>query len=230
MRLVLTAIFLLAFAQPVSAELRENEAPPMTELFAVPCLELGIPCPVAMAIARVESGLHPWSLNIAGQSFRFKSKAEALAKARTAFSAGGSLDVGLMQVNSWWLKRYEIPLEAALDPLGNIYLGGWILKPEISRHKDLRAAVGAYHSPNPDKARRYANVVMAALKRGPVQSSKVPPKSQPKTTAASAPKSAPKQAAPDNHRMVVNRDQSSRYSFSSPTPTSSTMKVRSKIK
>lgn len=228
MRLVLTAIFFLALAQPVSAEVRENELPSVTELFAAPCLELGIPCPMAMAIARVESGLHPWSLNIEGKSFRFKSKAEALVKARSALAAGRSFDIGLMQVNSWWLKRYGIALEAALDPLANIYLGGWILRSEIDRHKNLRVAVGAYHSPNPDKAQRYANVVMAALERGPVQS---PPKSQskPKNPGASAQKPAPKSAAPDNRRMLVNRDQSSRYVFNTPSSTS-TMKVRSKSK
>ncbi|MDL2260137.1 lytic transglycosylase domain-containing protein [Deltaproteobacteria bacterium OttesenSCG-928-K17] len=229
MRLVLTAVFFLAFASPVSGEIRQDELPPVAELFAAPCLELGIPCPVAMAIARVESGLHPWSLNIEGQSFRFKSKAEALAKARSALAAGRSFDVGLMQVNSWWLKRYGIALEAALDPLANIYLGGWILKQEINRHKNLRAAVGAYHSPNPDKARRYAEVVMAALERGPV---KPPPRIQPrpKSQGASAQKPAPKSAGPDNRRMLINKDLPPRYTFTSPTSTSSTMKVRSKIK
>lgn len=163
MKLVFAAILFFSLCQPVLAESRENDLPAVAELFAVPCLELDIPCPLTMAIARVESNLHPWSLNIEGQSYRFKTKAEALTKARAALAAGRSFDVGLMQVNSWWLKRYGIALEAALDPLANIYLGGWILKSEIKRHKDLRSAVGAYHSPNPDKARRYADVVMTAL-------------------------------------------------------------------
>ena len=132
---------------------------------------------------------------------------------------------GLMQVNSWWLKRYEIPLEAALDPLANIYLGGWILKREIARHKDLRAAVGAYHSPNPDKARRYANVVLAALERGPVKAS---PKGEakPKSAATTARKPAPPLKTIEISPMKVNSGRSSTnaYNFDH------SMKVRSRSK
>lgn len=226
MKLVFAVILFFSLCQPVLAESRDAALPAVAELFAAPCLELGIPCPLTMAIARVESGFHPWSLNIEGRSFRFGNKGEALAKARSALASGRSFDVGLMQVNSWWLKRYGIALEAALDPLANIYLGGWILKSEIDRHKNLRAAIGAYHSPNPDKARRYADVVLAALERGPVKSPKSAPKSRLKTTGASTQKSTLKQAEPGNRRMLVKREQTSRYDFSSP----STMKVRSKTK
>jgi len=223
MKLVLTAVMFFAFCLPVAAG--AGELPSVAELFAAPCLELDIPCPVAMAIGRVESGLHPWSLNIEGRSFRFKNKEAALAKARQALSAGRSFDVGLMQVNSWWLKRYEIPLEAALDPLANIYLGGWILKSEINRHKNLRAAVGAYHSPNPDKARRYADVVMAALERGPVKAS-AQSAARPKSAATPARKPAASPKLLENSPMKISpgRSSSNAYDF---TPS---MKVRSKKK
>lgn len=63
-----------------------------------------------------------------------------------------------------------------LDPLANIYLGCWILKNEISRHSTLREAIGAYHSPNPVKADRYAVQVLAALNRGPKLTVKTGPK------------------------------------------------------
>jgi len=221
MRLMLTALMFFFVCQPPPAG--ADELPPVAELFAAPCLELGIPCPLTMAIARVESGLHPWSLNIEGRSFKFKTREAALAKARQAFSADRSFDVGLMQVNSWWLKRYGIPLEAALDPLANIYLGGWILKKEIARHKDLRSAVGAYHSPNPDKARRYANVVLAALERGPVKASGKTPK------AKNAVSQTRKPAAPlvfDNSPMKVKSGRSSTNAYNFDR----SMKVRSRSK
>ena len=223
MRLGFYAVFFLFCCQPVMAI--ADELPPVVELFAAPCQELGIPCPLTMAIAKVESGLHPWSLNIEGRSFRFTTKAAALAKAKQAYSAGRSFDVGLMQVNSWWLRRYGIPLDAALDPLANIYLGGWILKSEIDRHKTLRAAVGAYHSPNPDKARRYANVVLAALERGPVKAS--PQKTagtKKKVTSSTKPAGTPKTY--DYSPLKVNQGQTSpaTYNFTS------SMKVRSRSK
>lgn len=135
-------------------------------MFEAACRELEVPLEVTMAIAQVESGFNPWTLNIAGRGYHFDSKAEALAQARTAQKSGRSFDVGLMQVNNWWLKRFDISLEEAFDPQANIYLGSWILKSELERHKDLRAAVGAYHSPKPARARKYADKVMAVLMTG----------------------------------------------------------------
>ena len=74
-----------------------------------------------------------------------------------------------MQVNNFWLKKYDIPLEAALDPLANIYLGSWILKQEIHKHGQTWSAVGAYHSPNKTRGRKYAEMVKDALGKGPAR-------------------------------------------------------------
>ncbi|MDL2226628.1 lytic transglycosylase domain-containing protein [Deltaproteobacteria bacterium OttesenSCG-928-M10] len=159
-------IFLLFFGgisigPPLAAQM------PVLELFEAPALELGVSRELTVAIAGVESGLSPWVLNIEGQPFRFDSKEKALEKAVEAWTAGQSFDLGLMQVNSQWLRRFDISPEAALDPLANVYFGSWILKQEIDRHGDIRAAIGAYHSPTPARASRYADQVMEALKRGP---------------------------------------------------------------
>ena len=161
-------VILLFWSVPAWAQVEVLDLPPVLELFVAPAKKWGIPMPLAQAIAVVESGLRPWVLNIEGQAFRFDSKEKALEKAREAWAAGRSFDVGIMQINSQWLRRYEILLEAALDPLANIYFGCWILKQEIIVHGgDLKAAVGAYHSPTPARARRYADQVLAALERGP---------------------------------------------------------------
>lgn len=184
-------LFILFLLHPVQGECAEASFTNVEEIFDRPCLEMNVPKPLAMAIAQVESGLRPWVLNVEGRSFRFDSKAEALAKARQAKASGRSFDVGIMQVNNWWLDRYDISLEAALDPLANIYLGCWILKNEISRHPTLRGAIGAYHSPVPAKAERYAAQVLAALNDGPKPKAKTGPKkpkvstSQPKPAGRS---------------------------------------------
>ena len=123
----------------------------------------GVPAEWTQAIAHVESGLSPWALNIEGKGLRFDSKEKALKKAKEAEAEGRSFDSGIMQVNNFCLKKYGIPLEVALDPLANIYLGSWILKQEIDRHGQTWNAVGAYHSPNEDRGRRYAEMVKDAL-------------------------------------------------------------------
>lgn len=152
----------------VTAPARAEQLP-LVPMFAEAAHAWGVPAAWTQAIAHVESGLSPWALNIEGKGYRFDSKEKALAKAKEAEAEGRSFDSGVMQVNNFWLKKYGIPLEAALDPLANIYLGSWILKQEIARHGESWNAVGAYHSPNEDRGRRYAEMVKDALGKGPVK-------------------------------------------------------------
>lgn len=196
------AIFLLFFGCISIGPPAVAQMPPVLELFEAPALELGVSKDVTVAIAGVESGLSPWVLNIEGQPFRFDSKEKALEKAREAWGAGRSFDLGLMQVNNWWLKRYGVSLEAALDPAANVYFGSWILKQEIDRRGDLRAAAGAYHSPSPARANHYADQVMEALKRGP-QPAEAPAEGPPKAKAQGAGADQPPEAPEKRRRMLV---------------------------
>jgi soluble lytic murein transglycosylase-like protein len=141
---------------------------PLASMFEEAAHIWEVPAALTQAIARVESGLSPWALNIEGKGYHYDSKEKALAKAKEAEAEGRSFDSGIMQVNNFWLKKYGIPLEAALDPLANIYLGSWILKQEIDRHGESWGAVGAYHSPNKTRGRMYAEMVKDALAKGPV--------------------------------------------------------------
>lgn len=153
----------------VTVPARAEHALPLDPMFEEAAHTWGVPAAWTQAIAYVESGLSPWALNIEGKGYHFDSKEKALAKAKEAEAEGRSFDSGVMQVNNFWLKKYGIPLEAALDPLANIYLGSWILKQEIARYGENWNAVGAYHSPNADRGRRYAEMVKGALGKGPVK-------------------------------------------------------------
>lgn len=152
----------------VTAPARAEQLP-LASMFEEAARTWGVPAEWTQAIAYVESGLSPWALNIEGKGYHFDSKENALAKAKEAETEGRSFDFGVMQVNNFWLKKYGIPLEAALDPLANIYLGSWILKLEIDRHGKTWNAVGGYHSPNEDRGRKYAEMVKDALGKGPVK-------------------------------------------------------------
>lgn len=166
MRLFLSILAaIVCFAGPALAG--ETEKPGFAPMFQEVAGYWQIPENWTVAIAKTESNLKSWALNIEGASFFYETRQEALDAAREALEADKSFDCGLMQVNSFWLKKYNIPLEAIFDPLANIYMGGFILKEEIKRHGLNAKAIGAYHSPNPDRARAYANMVLSLLEHEP---------------------------------------------------------------
>jgi len=108
------------------------------------------------AIARQESGENPLAVNVAGKDFAPANREEAMRIIRQAQAEGKSFDVGLFQVNSWWMERYHIPPESLLDPATNRKWGLFILAQEIARHGLNWQAVGKYHSPDRERGRRYA--------------------------------------------------------------------------
>ncbi len=101
----------------------------------------GINPQLLVAIARTESGLNPKAINR---------------------NRNGSMDVGLMQINSSWLPKlaeFGIRQEQLYDPCTSIHVGAWILAHNIRRHGNSWGAVGAYNAVSPDKQRVYARKV-----------------------------------------------------------------------
>ena len=139
-------------------------APALADVFDAPCSRYGVPKRLVRAIAKTESGLDPWCVNVGGKTYRPGSRASALTIIRQAHARGLSHDIGLMQINNWWLKHLRISPEVALEPRNNAMLGVWILANEIRRHGCNWTAVGAYHSPTPARQRMYAQVVARKYK------------------------------------------------------------------
>ena len=107
----------------------------------------------------VESGAHPWTVNIGGRDYYPGKRQDALRLVRDALSKGRSVDVGLMQINGYWIKKFQLPPEVVLDPAVNLVLGTWILAQEIKRHGYNWKGVGSYHTPasrSPERAKKYA--------------------------------------------------------------------------
>lgn len=125
--------------------LRREEA--LLPLFEYPSKKFGLPKALIMAIARQESYMAPWVLNLAGKDFHPRSRKEALAIAERALAAGMSFDVGIMQINSYWIRKYNLPLDKVLEPKNNVYIGCWILAQEVRRHGMNWRAVAYYHTP-----------------------------------------------------------------------------------
>ena len=88
----------------------EAEPPKYWNLFKEAGNRYGVDPKLLLAIAKTESSLNCVAIG------RNKNK---------------SLDVGVMQINSWWfkrLKKYSKNLNALYDPRFNIHVGAWIFK------------------------------------------------------------------------------------------------------
>lgn len=172
LRLAVTLLALLAAsgafpAAGTAATAADQRTSQWLPYFVEPCQAYNVPLALALAIARQESGTRPWTINVAGQAYFPASREEASAIASRAMAEGRSFDVGLMQVNSFWLKKYQIPVEDVLDPPSNIAMGVWILAREIQRYGLTWQAVGAYHTPlerNLDRAKHYAVSVLTHMR------------------------------------------------------------------
>ena len=115
------------------------------------------------AIIKVESGGNPLAINVNkrnGVAYpiknEIKSTVEAVNAAKVAISAGHTVDLGYMQVNSANLPRLGYTVEDMFDPCKNIKAGAQILSEAyalaLPRHGNeqaaLRAALSAYNTGN----------------------------------------------------------------------------------
>ncbi|WP_375282475.1 lytic transglycosylase domain-containing protein [Sphingobium yanoikuyae] len=93
-------------------------------------------------------------------------------------NADGSVDLGPMQVNSWWIPRIARLIDRSEpqvrswlrdDPCFNVEAARWIFLSALHDAKDFWRAVGIYHSPTRWRQMRYAKgiaLIMANERRG----------------------------------------------------------------
>ncbi len=95
-------------------------------------------------IAEVESAMNPDAAN---------------------WNRDGTVDVGLMQVNSWWEPRLGPERWQAVcsDPCYNVTVGAWILADCLHRYGYGLQGLGCYNARSPDKRERYSRKVLAAM-------------------------------------------------------------------
>lgn len=123
--------------------------------FTLAAAEYGVRKDVLVAIARWESKLNPYAVNVAGKSYYPATKEEAETLIKSAAESGKSFDVGLMQINRYWFKKTGYPYTSGLDGCFNVRLGAWVLAMELKSTDDYWAAIGKYHSPTEKRANEY---------------------------------------------------------------------------
>jgi hypothetical protein len=98
----------------------------------------------------------PWTLNVAGRGFFFRTRDDAYRAIRFLISGGRSdFDIGLMQVNwGYHSKRFKSAWDA-LSPATNIHVAEEILNENYQKTHSVVKAVAYYHSANPQPGREY---------------------------------------------------------------------------
>lgn len=96
----------------------------------------------ALAIIQQESKGHPYALNTQVRSYYPETREEAARVLGDALRAGRSTDIGLMQINSQHLRRFNVSGEELLDPCTNIRVGTTILSESYGQ------ALGRYGQPS----------------------------------------------------------------------------------
>ncbi len=140
-----------AFVRPARPKIPVNPGPNanLSRLFSQAAEEYGLPADLLSAISQEESSWNPYALNIEGRSYFPVDKAEA---ARLLVGhADDVYDVGLMQINSYWIRKYHLNPVKLLDSETNIRFGAWILRGCFEAYGLSWRAVGAYHTGHPDR-------------------------------------------------------------------------------
>lgn len=138
----------------------------LIEYMAQSAEKWGIQEELILAVAKTESSVKPWAINIKGKAYYPQSYDAALELIKKASKERKSFDVGVMQLNVYTLKRIGVSPEVALDPYINIMIGGWLLANELRRFGYTWQAIGSYHTPvkkNPERGKAYAKKVISNL-------------------------------------------------------------------
>ncbi len=114
----------------------------------------GINPSLLKSIAQIESSLNPKAMNK---------------------NQNGSIDIGLMQINSFWLKPLKLDAEKLIsNPCYNTMIGAKILKQCIDRYGYTWEAVGCYNAVSEPKKVRYSWKIFNRLKSEDKKQSGIP--------------------------------------------------------
>lgn len=142
--MLLLNLFLLSSTAYASIKQKQLVIPPDYQHAAY---EHGVPASLLYAVVMQESGAWPWTLNVAGTGYYYKTRQQA-ENALEVFMRKWPLkriDAGIAQINlgynGYWFTNYhqafepDVNLRVAAQILKSCYRGDWIL------------AAGCYHHP-----------------------------------------------------------------------------------
>jgi type IV secretion system protein VirB1 len=142
---------------------------------AASCAPAAAPGTLA-AVAAAESGFDPLAIydNTTSETWRPRTRMEAVALARNLIGAGHAVDLGLMQIDSGNLARLQLGVAGAFDPCASLAAGARVLAGAYgggathgAQQAALRVAFSRYNTGSPTAGFRngYVARVVAAAQR-----------------------------------------------------------------
>jgi len=130
-----------------------------------------IPRGILRSIAYVESSWGgapwPWTMNVGGRSYYFRTKAEAIQAASLPNGQLRPSDLGCMQINTRWHGHRFRNAGHMLDPRTNVLYAGWYLRTLYLQYGSWHEAVARYHSSQGIHQRAYlCRVVSVRMRLG----------------------------------------------------------------
>lgn len=133
----------------------------VAELISLAEAKYQIPTGLLTAIAKIESSVRPYALNIGGRSMLHLSKSEAVTIAREKIKQGvTNIDIGVMQLNWRWHGNQFANIEDMLDVSINVGYAAKLLRDLYKQHNDWHKAVRYYHSATGEHHRKYSRKVV----------------------------------------------------------------------
>ena len=130
--------------------------------------EEGIPLKLLKSITYVESGFHPWSVNVAGQAHRFSTRQAAEVFLDQRIQQGQTqFDIGCTQINwPWHGHHFQHPKEL-LSPETSLRTAARLLKAHKRLTRSWMKAALLYHSARPQHQQSYRRRLVHYLTQGP---------------------------------------------------------------
>jgi len=126
-------------------------------------VEYQIPSGLLSAIAKVESDIKEFAVNVGGKAIYANSLAEAVSVVNTQINAGKqNIDLGVMQLNYRWHGSQFKSLEEMLTPKKNIAYAASLLSSLYKQHGNWQMAIRHYHSANLKYSTKYSRKVTMA--------------------------------------------------------------------
>lgn len=165
------AIFLSYYITSVIADSEIVESSKCSKLFPYFEKEHNIPADTLHSIALKESGkahkshkirvVWPWAVNVAGKSYYFNTKKEAVTFVKKQIIRGNeNIDVGCMQINLKHHLEAFNSIDQAFDPQKNVSYGAKFLRSKYDQLHNWHKAIAHYHSATYSLGNKYKQDVV----------------------------------------------------------------------